>query len=124
MIGVIKTTMKSTIQKPTATKTTATTATAGADVATHDAFFAEPIDPVLEGRERGLEVIRHLLIWMSDAPTMEKRGVRATVALYCLRPDLVGGVTLQQIGEQAGCTPQAIHKVAGDFRHNMGLEAQ
>lgn len=87
-----------------------------------DAFFADPVDPIKEGQERGFEVIRHLLIWMSDAPTAQKIGVRALVALYCLRPDLVNAVTLKQIGEQAGCTLQAVHKIAKDFRTNMGLE--
>lgn len=89
-----------------------------------DPFFAEPVDPVQEGRAQGLEVIRHLLIWIADAGSLEKRGVRATVALYCLRPDLVGGITLEKIGEQAGCTAQAIYKIARDFRKNMGLDAQ
>jgi hypothetical protein len=89
-----------------------------------DAFFADPVDPIKEGQERGFEVIRHLLIWISDAPTVHKIGIRAMVALYCLRPDLVNGITLQQIGEQAGCTLQAVHKIAKDFRVTMGLADQ
>jgi len=86
-----------------------------------DSFFAEPFDPVQEGREQGFEVIRHLLIWMADAPTLEKRGLRATVALHCVRPNLINGVTLESIGDKAGCTRQSIHKLARDFRDNMGL---
>ncbi|OAM88529.1 hypothetical protein OH491_10355 [Termitidicoccus mucosus] len=86
-----------------------------------DAFFAEPVDPVREGREQGLEVIRHLLIWMADAPTLEKRGLRATLALHCIRPDLIHGATLEQIGDHAGYTRQSIHKLARDFRDSMGL---
>ena len=86
-----------------------------------DPFFAEPSDPVREGREQGIEVIRHLLIWLADAPTLEKRGLRATVALHCIRPDLINGVTLEHIGDKAGCTRQSIHKRARDFRVSMGL---
>jgi len=86
-----------------------------------DPFFAEPFDPVQEGREQGFEVIRHLLVWMADAPTLEKRGLRATVALHCLRPDLTNGETLENIGDKAGCTRQSIHTLARDFRKNMNL---
>lgn len=86
-----------------------------------DLFFAEPADPCVEGRALALEVITHLLLWMSDAPTLESRGLRATVVLHCIRPDLIGGITLEQIGELAGCTSQAVHKLAGDFRQTTGL---
>jgi len=102
------------IEKNTAAKTNA-----NADAP--DSFFAEPFDPVREGREQGFEVIRHLLIWMADAPTLEKRGLRATIALHCLRPDLINGATLESIGDKAGCTRQSVHAIARDFRKNMGL---
>lgn len=90
---------------------------------TSDPFFADPesVDPRKEGRALALEVITHLLLWMSDSPTLENRGLRATVALWCIRPDLIGGITLEQIGELAGCTRQAVCKLADDFRKNMGL---
>lgn len=87
-----------------------------------DTFFADPVDPRAEGRALGLEVITHLLLWMSDALTLESRGLRATVALYCIRPDLIDGITFEQIGELAGCTPQAVHKLANDFRENTGMQ--
>lgn len=35
---------------------------------------------------------------MADAPALEDRGLRTSVALYCVRPDLIDGVTLEQIG--------------------------
>lgn len=68
------------------------------------------------------EVIGRLLIWVADGHALEDRGVRACVALYCIRPDLIEGATLDQIGEVGGCSRQAIHKLASDFRQTTGLE--
>jgi hypothetical protein len=116
------------ITKKTSPATAATTRNNGKNDATKtnadasDPFFAEPFDPVQEGREQGFEVIRHLLVWMADAPTLEKRGLRATIALHCLRPDLVDGMTLENIGDEFGCTRQSVHVIARDFRKNMNLE--
>ena len=92
---------------------------------THDDhFFALPVDPRLEARTMLLEGFSRLLIWMADAPTVEERGVRATVALYCVRPDLLGRLeTLEAIGDFVGETFQAIHKLAEDFRLTTGLES-
>lgn len=87
-----------------------------------DPFFAAPIDPRLEARAQALEVICRLLIWMADAPTLEDRGLRASVALYCIRPDLIDGATLERIGDTAGRSRQAVHKLAGSFRLATGLE--
>lgn len=50
------------------------------------------------------DVICLLLIWMADGRTLEDRGLRATVALYCIRPDLIDGMTLDGIGVLAGCS--------------------
>lgn len=86
-------------------------------------FFDEPNDVQQEARTMATEVIRHLLIWMADGKTLHKRGLRASVALYCIRPDLVSGATLDQIGAQAGCTRQAVHKLACAFRGVTGLSA-
>lgn len=89
----------------------------------NDAFFAEPIDPHHEARAQTSEVIRRLLIWMADGRTLDERGLRASVALYCIRPDLIDGVTLEQIGFLAGCSRQAVHKLAGSFRETTGWKS-
>ena len=88
-----------------------------------DSFFAEPIDPARESRDLAVEVIGRLLIWMADGSTLPDRGLRASVALYCVRPDLINGATLEQIGNLAGCTRQAVHKLADNFRITTGLKA-
>jgi hypothetical protein len=91
---------------------------------THDnLFFAEPIDSKREGRALALEVISRLLIWMAEGPSLEERGVRATVALYCIRPDLISEQTLEEIGHLSGRSRQAIHQLADSFRATTGLQS-
>ena len=68
------------------------------------------------------DVICRLLVWMADGRTLEDRGLRACVALYCIRPDLIDGVTLDGIGELAGCSRQMVHKLAIGFRQTTGLQ--
>jgi hypothetical protein len=87
-----------------------------------DSFFAEPINPRLEARALALEVICRLLLWMADGATLEDRGLRTSVALYCIRPDLVDGRTLEQIGALSGRTKQTVHKLADSFRLTTGLK--
>ena len=88
-----------------------------------DSFFAEPIDPRKEARELALEVICRLLLWMADAPTASECGLRTSVALYCIRPDFMAGATLEKLGERVGCTRQAVHALAANFRATTGLKS-
>ncbi|MDD3179556.1 MAG: hypothetical protein PHQ04_04310 [Opitutaceae bacterium] len=88
----------------------------------NDSFFAEPTDPKQEARFLALEVICRLLIWMAEVASLEERGVRATVALYCVRPDLINGATLEEIGNMAGRSRQAVHQLAESFRKTTGLD--
>ena len=90
---------------------------------TDQSFFSEPVDPRIEARALALEVICRLLIWIADAATVEARGLRATVALYCIRPDLLSGVTLEKIGEASGLSRQGVFKLAADFRETTGLQS-
>ncbi|WP_145929004.1 hypothetical protein OH491_09270 [Termitidicoccus mucosus] len=86
-----------------------------------DAFFQNPVDPKIEARAMAAEAIAHVLLWISEGTTLEQRGLRASIVLRQVRPDLIGGMTLEALGEQAGCTPQTVHKLADDFRQSMGL---
>jgi hypothetical protein len=87
-----------------------------------DAFFCEPSSSRQEALAMASEVICRLLIWMADGRTLEDRGLRACVALYCIRPDLIDGSTLDRIGVLAGCSRQAVHKLAIAFRETTGLQ--
>ena len=86
-----------------------------------DSFFAEPVDPKQEARFLALEVVCRLFIWMAEGASLEERGVRATVALYCVRPDLINEATLEEIGNMAGRSKQAVHQLADSFRETMGM---
>jgi hypothetical protein len=86
-----------------------------------DPFFDEPIDPLYEARALTVEVISRLFIWMSEGDSLEERGVRATVVLYCVRPDLIGESTLEEIGHVAGRSKQAVHQLADSFREATGF---
>ena len=87
-----------------------------------ESFFIEPADPQQEARTMALDVIGRLLIWMADGRTLEDRGLRASVALYCIRPDLVDGTTREEIGVLAGCSRQAVRKLTILFRQTTGLQ--
>lgn len=79
------------------------------------------LDHYEEARAMFRHVISRLMIWVVDAPTLAGRGLRFNVMLFCIRPDLVDGATLEEIGDGAGCTRQAVHKLARDFRLTLGL---
>ena len=87
----------------------------------NDSFFSEPVDVRQEARSLTLEVICRLLIWMSEGASLDERGVRATVALFCIRPDLIGEATLEEIGQGAGRSKQAVHQLADSFRATTGM---
>jgi hypothetical protein len=87
-----------------------------------ESFFIEPADPRQDALAMAADVICRLLIWLADGRTLEERGMRACVALYCIRPDLIDGLTLYRIGALAGCSRQAVHKLAIAFRQTTGLE--
>jgi hypothetical protein len=87
-----------------------------------DTFFSEPASPRQDALAMASDVICRLLIWMADGRTLEDRGLRACVALYCIRPDLINGATLDRIGIVAGCSRQAVHKLAIEFRQTTGLQ--
>jgi len=84
-------------------------------------FFAAPVDARQEARFLALEAICRLLIWMAEGASLEERGVRATVALYCIRPDLIGDASLEEIGHSGGRSKQAVHQLADSFRETTGF---
>ena len=86
-------------------------------------FFALPLDPRHEARAMLMECLSRVFIWIADAGTLEERGVRASVVLFCVRPDLLAEPTMEALGERTGRSFQAIHKLATDFRLSTGLES-
>ncbi|HXA13700.1 MAG TPA: hypothetical protein VNW23_01115 [Opitutaceae bacterium] len=86
-----------------------------------NSFFAEPDDVRQEARFLASEAVTRLLIWVAEGASLEERGVRATVALYCLRRDLIGEATMEEIGHGGGRSRQAVHQLADSFRETTGL---
>lgn len=86
-----------------------------------DAFFAEPAGPAREARLLALEVVCRLLIFIAEGSSLDERGVRATVALWCVRSDLIDEATLEEIGDASGRSRQAVHQIADSFRATTGL---
>ena len=86
-----------------------------------DPFFAETPDARTAARAISLAVLARVLIWQADAPTLEDRGLRTTVALYVLRPDLIAAATLEEIGDSTGRTKQWVHALADSFRRTTGF---
>lgn len=86
-------------------------------------FFALPVDPHQEARAMLLESISRVFIWVADAATLEERGVRASVVLFCVRPDLIPEKTMEALGDRVGLAFCTIAKLADDFRLTTGLES-
>jgi hypothetical protein len=88
-----------------------------------DSSLTDHFDPIQAAGNLLAEAISRVLVWVVDAPTMKDRGLRMTVVLFCVRPDLINGATLQEIGETAGRTKQHVHKLAEEFRITTGLKS-
>ena len=87
----------------------------------HPVDFLEPTSA--NGDEnigRVCEVLSRTFVWIADCSSLEQIGLRATVVLYCVRADLIGGETLEEIGLRAGCTRQSVEHLVADFCHTIG----
>jgi hypothetical protein len=82
----------------------------------------EPLPNGNKSPRRTCEVLSRTFVWVADGSTLEQVGLRATVVLYYVRPDLIGGQSLEEIGLRAGCTRQAVEHLVADFRYTLGWE--
>jgi len=88
-----------------------------------DPFFAEQSDIRAEARTQAVEAMTRLFVWIAEGGDISQFGLRSMVALYCVRPDLIAGASLEKIGVMGGFATQTVHKLAKDFRRNMELVA-
>jgi hypothetical protein len=86
----------------------------------HPADFIEPLDPDDPAREQAQEVLRRVFVWVASATGVRQYGLRAIVILYVVRRDLISGKSLEQIGEQCGCSKQAVSKLVEAFHTSTG----
>lgn len=86
----------------------------------HPVDFLEPLPSPDEKLERICEVLSRTFGWVADAATVEQKGLRASVVLYCVRADLLGAATLEELGATVG-TPQAVmEELVSNFCHSIG----
>ncbi len=84
-------------------------------------FNADDVEPPgSEDRELATEALRRVLLWIADAPTLHDRGFRATVALKCLRPDLIKWAPFEKIGSDASKSRQYAHTLSKEFKLLIG----
>jgi len=69
---------------------------------------------------RGMEELWTWLCMLGRQPRLSAVGHRTLAALYVLRPDLLEGVALEEIGGGCGITRQALSKLVSDFRDCFG----
>ena len=89
---------------------------------THPVDLIEPKE-VEENTERlkALQFVDSFLSWISDSRTLRNRGLRCTAAVWAIRPELFDSATLEKLAIDADCDPQAIHRLAKDFRQTLGI---
>ena len=86
----------------------------------HPVDFLEPLPTPEDQLHRICEVLSRTFGWVAEADTVEQKGLRASVVLYCVRADLLGAATLEQLGTTTG-TPQAVvDELVSDFFHSIG----
>ena len=89
-----------------------------------DAYEHHPVDDMEPDTsvapEEIAEAFGRVLEWASRANSLVAMGQRMYVMLYALRPALIEGMTLEQIGKQNATTRQNIDKLVCDFRDTFG----
>ncbi len=86
----------------------------------HPVDFLEPL-PNDEGDvQRICEVLSRTFGWVAEGSTVEQKGLRASIVLYCIRADLIGATTLEELGALVGFPQSAVGHLVADFCHTIG----
>lgn len=64
-----------------------------------------------------------LLVWMIDGQRLTRIGERVLIVAYMLRPDLIGGATLEQIAARRGHGRSGAHNLARRFMRTFGVKS-
>ncbi len=86
----------------------------------HPVDFLEPLPAPEDQLERVCEVLSRTFGWVAEAETVEQKGLRASVVLYCVRADLLGSSTLEQLGAKVGMPQAVVDELVSDFCHSIG----
>jgi hypothetical protein len=88
----------------------------------HPVDFLEPLPSQSEVAHRTCEVLRRTFGWVAEAGTIEQKGLRASVVLYCVRADLIAAATVEELGAQAGLPAHNVEILVADFCRTIGWE--
>lgn len=86
----------------------------------HPVDFLEPLPAPEDQLERICEVLSRTFGWVAEAGTVEQKGLRASVVLYCVRADLLGSATLEELGAKVGMPQAVVDELVSDFCHSIG----
>jgi hypothetical protein len=80
---------------------------------------ASELEAKEEGADRPIEdysaAVGRVLSWFLEGQTLAQIGLRVLVATHKLRPDLIGGMSFQEIAGFAGFGRSAAHNLSEDF---------
>lgn len=86
----------------------------------HPVDFLEPLPTPEDQLERICEVLSRTFGWVAEADTVEQKGLRASVVLDCVRADLLGSATLEELGAKIGMPQAVVDELVSDFCHSIG----
>lgn len=95
----------------------------------HPVDFLEPLPTPEDQLHRICEVLSRTFGWVAEADTVEQKGLHASVVLYCVRADLLGAATLEQLGAQPAphrsswtnwCPTSATASAGNECGHSTG----
>ena len=74
----------------------------------------------IDGRSAA-DILMPILSWCCDGSTMVHQGLRLQIAVSKIRPELIGGKTMEAMGRQIGMSRAGVHKMARDFSETFHL---
>ncbi len=86
----------------------------------HPVDFIEPLPNSEDSLERICTVLARTFGWVAEGPTIELKGLRASVVLYCVRADLIGNSTLEELSSEAGFPGTDVENLVADFCRAVG----
>jgi hypothetical protein len=69
--------------------------------------------------ERICEVLGRTFEWVAEAEEPSEKGLRAAVVLYCVRSDLVGKESLEDLAFSLRYTESEVEELVLDFSHSI-----
>jgi hypothetical protein len=84
---------------------------------------ASELEAKEEAKDRPAEdysaAVGRVLSWFLEGQSLAQIGLRVLVATHKLRPDLIGGISFQQISQMAGFGRSAAHNLSTEFERNF-----